>query len=150
MQKDLQELLICKFYLKHFIKKKVRNVTLQRPGRIDPHIGIMVKTPKTHYKCPFQAPKIIDFNSRTLILSMEIVFCLCVFGLPHMQEEDFLPNCTYALVIRVFQYYCPIIVQTSVNFRVRLADSLIKCPRTALFLSSFPSHVEHPTKFCAQ
>jgi hypothetical protein len=151
MHKDLQELLISKFYLKLFIIKKVRNVTLKRPGRIDPHIGIMVKTPKTHLNAHFRPQKIIDFYSRTLILSMEIiviniynidkqfkwvlggfyrdpnegvnstsnytklshyafVFCLCVFGLPHMQEEDFFTNCTYALVIRVLQYYCPIIV----------------------------------------
>jgi hypothetical protein len=46
LHKDLQELLICKFYLKTFYYKKVRNVALQQPGQIDPHIGILVKTPK--------------------------------------------------------------------------------------------------------
>jgi hypothetical protein len=37
-----------------------------RPGRIDPHIGIVVKTPKPMYMA-ILAPKIIDLNSGTLL-----------------------------------------------------------------------------------
>jgi len=41
-----------------------------------PHIGITVKTPQNPFKWPYQAPKIIDLDLGTLILSIEMMFLI--------------------------------------------------------------------------